>query len=96
MVMASIALSTTMGVFMHDSQLDRAAVTALSAHERTDDGQGGPLKPQLHVHGEEVRVGKRQARTGTPDPRDQRKNREQKKVANKLSKNGLAFYYQPV
>ncbi|NLA43333.1 hypothetical protein GX865_04260 [Candidatus Saccharibacteria bacterium] len=94
MIMASIAVSTTMGVFMHDSQLDKAAVTALSSHERTNDS-GATLKPELHVHGEEIKVAKRQGRTSTPDPRDQRKNRV-KKSSNKLSKDGQAFFFQPV
>ncbi len=94
MIMASIALSTTMGVLIHDSQIDRASIAALSIEARTD-AEGKGLFPELHVHGEHTKVSKRQARIATPDPRDQMKNRNQKKTSGKFRKSGQAYFYQP-
>lgn len=90
---ASVALSTTLGVFVHDSHIDRAATTALVRAEATDN-QASKLSPELHVHGEHPRFTKKPG-AKAPDPRDRIRNREQKKVSPKLTKTGQAAYYVP-
>lgn len=91
---ASIALSTTMGVFVHDSHIDRAAMAALTQAESPDRAPS-KLQPELHPHSNHARVSKNPGNANAPDPRDQMKNREQKKVAAKLSKSGQTAFVQP-
>lgn len=93
MIMASIALSTTMGVFVHDSQLDKAAVTALkSTHERVEAG-GAKLAPELHTHAEHTKLKKHTHKAN--DPRDKIRNHNHKKAGRKTSRNGLTFAFLP-
>lgn len=99
LIIASVALSTTMGVFVHDSHLDRATLAAMTrAEAKTDPSATSAVKIQqeLHTHGEHARVTKNPGNANAPDPRDQTKNREQKKVSNKLSKTGQAAFFQPI
>lgn len=93
---ASVALSTTMGVFVHDSHVDRAAITALNKVPSANDGMQSKIQPELHTHSAHARVSKNHANANSPDPRDQIKNREQKKVATKLTRSGQALFVQPV
>lgn len=94
MMMASIALSTTMGVFVHDSQLDKATVTALTAHHEKTETASAKLAPELHVHGKHIKV-KKHAHVSAPDPRDKVRNHKHKKGGRKTTKNGLTFSFIP-
>lgn len=91
LVMASVALSTTVGVFLHDSHLDTATITALR-HD-TRDKDGSKLSPELHTHTEHMKIKKAANRSTSPDPRDQLKNR-QKKMSPKLTKSGSPAHVQ--
>lgn len=92
-LLASIAISTSLGVFMHDSQLDKAATTALIRAE-SSEAKVKTSSPDPHVHSEHPRVSKKPG-AKAPDPRDKTKNREQKKVAPRLTKAGQAMYFLP-
>lgn len=91
LVMASVALSTTVGVFLHDSHLDTATITALRRDTRDKDGS--KLSPELHTHAEHMKIKKASNRSTSPDPRDQLKNR-QKKMSPKLTKSGCPAHVQ--
>jgi hypothetical protein len=93
-VLASIAISTSLGVFMHDSQLDKATTSAIVRAESTES-QAKAGSPDPHVHAERPRMSKK-AGSRMPDPRDKTKNREQKKVAPKLTKTGGSMYFLPI
>lgn len=93
-MMASVALSTTVGVFMHDSHIDAATITALTAREKNDKDVNGKLTPELHTHAEHLKIKKSTGgRSTSPDPRDQLRNR-QKKMSPKLSKSGMPAHVQ--
>lgn len=91
LLLASIALSTTVGVLMHDSHLDVATITALARREASD--KDSKISPELHTHSEHLRLKKTTNRTASPDPRDQSKNR-QKKTAPRLTKGGSPSHVQ--
>lgn len=93
LMMASVALSTTVGVFMHDSHIDAATITALTAREKNDKDVSGKLAPELHTHAEHLKIKKSAGRSTSPDPRDQLRNR-QKKMSPKLSKSGVPAHVQ--
>lgn len=92
-MMASIAVSATMGVFMHDSHLDNAAITAFTTlkHEEAESSNS-KVSPQLHVHGEHLKVKKR-SRTSNPEPRS--RNRTYKKRKNDKKPNRGGFRLLP-
>lgn len=93
LTLASIALSTIMGVLVHDSHLDSATITALTSNNKdNNDTASGKLSPDLHTHSENMKV-KKSHRTVVSDPRDQLKNRH-KKVSPKLSKSGNPVHVQ--
>ena len=91
-MMASIALSTMTGGFLHDSQLDKATVTAMTeTHERVEKA-GGKLAPELHTHAEHTKLKKH---AHASDPRDKTRNYKHKKVGRKTERNGLSHYFLP-
>lgn len=93
-LLASIAISTSLGVFVHDSQLDKATTTAMVRAE-SSEAKGKVSSPDPHVHSEHPRMSKKSG-SKAPDPRDKTKNREQKKAAPKLTRTGQAAYFLPV
>lgn len=92
---ASVALSTTLGVFMHDSHIDRATMTALGKGLVSDDRTKSKLQAELHTHSTHARVSKNPANANAPDPRDKIKNREQKKLPGKFARSGQSLFVQP-
>ena len=90
LAIASLAISITMGVFLHDSHLDMATVSAITRVDLTSkDVAEGKVSPELHTHGEHVSVKK----AGRHDPRNQLKNR-QKKTSPKLTNSGNPTHVQ--
>lgn len=93
LMMASVALSTTMSVFLHDSHLDVATITALSKYDLGEkDASATKLSPDLHTHSEHMKM-KKSGRHTLSDPRDLLKNRH-KKMSPKLTKSGSPAHVQ--
>ncbi len=93
LAIASLAISITMGVFLHDSHLDMATVSAITRVDLTSkDVAEGKVFPELHAHDEHVSV-KKAGRHVSYDPRNQLKNR-QKKTSPKLTNSGNPTHIQ--
>ena len=72
LAVASLALTTTIGISLHDTHIDKVTIGVVT---QKDSQQNHEISQRAHTHSEEIQVSKhgQPNKSSAPDPRDKLK-----------------------